>query len=139
MLAAAGALRRFALVFAVVLELASALQAQDNAELLQRMSAMEQRIKALEAEIQTLKGQQPAPVPVAPPAAATPPAAPLAGQTPVALPNYAGAAAAASKIFNPDISVIGDFLGAAGYGAKRATPSLHTRAPTCSSASASTA
>jgi cell division protein FtsB len=124
MLAAAGARRRFALAFAVVLELASALQAQDNAELLQRMSAMEQRIKALEAEIQTLKGQQPAPAPVTPPAAATPPAAPLAGQTPGTLPNYAGAAAAASKIFNPDISVIGDFLGAAGYGANRATPSL---------------
>ena len=32
--------------------------AQDSAELLARMKAMEDRIKSLEAEVQTLKGQQ---------------------------------------------------------------------------------
>jgi hypothetical protein len=40
------------------------------------------------------------------------------------LPVYGGAGAAASKVFNPDISVIGDFVGAAGYPANRPTPSL---------------
>ena len=34
--------------------------AQDNTELLNRMKAMEDRIKALEAEVQSLKGQPPA-------------------------------------------------------------------------------
>jgi hypothetical protein len=37
---------------------------------------------------------------------------------------YGGASAAASKIFNPDISVIGDFLGAAGNPGNRYRPSL---------------
>ena len=36
---------------------AAALPAQDNTELLNRMKAMEDRIHALEAEVQTLKGQ----------------------------------------------------------------------------------
>jgi hypothetical protein len=38
---------------------AAQLPAQDTAELLARMKAMEERIKSLEAEVQTLKGQQP--------------------------------------------------------------------------------
>jgi hypothetical protein len=37
---------------------------------------------------------------------------------------YGGASAGASKVFNPDISVIGDFLGAIGNGNPRATPAL---------------
>src|SRR5436190_13622948 len=40
------------------------------------------------------------------------------------LPVYGGASAAASKVFNPDISVIGDFLGGVGNGNPRSTPSL---------------
>src|SRR5512141_1065401 len=78
------------------------LPAQDTAELLARMKAMEERIKTLEAEVQTLKGRQPAPsVELAPS-----PAVSLGGAPP-----------AASKVFNPDISVNGNFLGAAGNGA----------------------
>src|SRR5438132_974401 len=79
--------------------------AQQPAELLARMQAMEERIKALEAEVQTLKGQPaaaPAPtvaqVPQAPPAEPAPqPPAPL---------TLGGAGAAAAKILNPDIAVI---------------------------------
>src|SRR3954463_8899178 len=58
---------------------APALRAQDNTELLNRMKAMEDRIKALEAEVQSLRGQPPvtAAAPANPPAA-TPPAAPAA-------------------------------------------------------------
>jgi hypothetical protein len=90
--------------------------AQDSAELLARMQAqmqaMEERIKTLEAEVQTLKGQPPA---------APAPAVAQAPQEPVTL---GGAGGAASKVLNPDIAVIGDFLGAAGNSAGRPTPSL---------------
>ena len=102
--------------------LAAPLPAQDNAGLLNRMKAMEDRIKALEAEVQTLKGQQavaaaqPA-VPAQPPPAAVPQQAPA----PVVL---GGAGGAAAKALNPDISAIGDFLGAIGNGANRGAPAL---------------
>ncbi len=89
------------------------LPAQDTAELLTRMKAMEERIKTLEAEVQTLKGQQPP---------ATP--APPVEQAPSPPVSYGGAGPAAAKVFNPDISVIGDFLGAVGNGANRPTPAL---------------
>lgn len=99
-------------------------QTPDNSELLNRMKAMEARIQALEAEVQTLKGQQAA-APAAPPSPATAQAPPAAvAQGGGQLPVYGGANAAASKVFNPDISVIGDFLGAAGNPGNRYTPSL---------------
>ena len=98
-------------------------RAQDNAELLVRMKAMEDRIHALEAEVQALKGSQAA-TPVAPVQQAAAPVAPIEPeptQAPVAL---GGAGGAAAKVLNPDIAVIGDFLGAAGNSAGRATPAL---------------
>ncbi len=132
-----GTVRTLTLAALAVGLFAVSLPAQDTTELLNRVKAMEDRIKALEAEVETLKAQQAAnppgsaaptaPVPVVTAAAAAQPAAPPAAaaqQTPGALPNYGGAAAAASKIFNPDISLVGDFLGSAGYGANRPTPSL---------------
>ena len=113
---------------------------QENTELLNRMKAMEERIRALEAEVQALKGQPPpaaapAAVPATPLAGAVPPpAAPAAVPAPQApaLPQeqpgtpvqLGGAGGAAAKVLNPDISLIGDFLGAAGYSAHRGTPSL---------------
>ena len=97
----------------------AAARAQDNADLLARMKAMEDRIQTLEAEIQQLKGGPP-PAPPAPAAAPQQAAVPGGG----ALPNYGGSQAAAAKAFNPDISVIGDFLGAAGNPGPRPTPSL---------------
>ena len=123
---------------------------QDVTELLNRMKAMEERIKSLETEVQDLKGQQSAltaavtasqPAPTAQPPAAAPsvqqppasataqvqavPAGLEAPQTPAGpLPVYGGAGAGASKIFNPDISVIGDFLGAVGNGLPFPTPAL---------------
>jgi hypothetical protein len=101
--------------------------AQDSTELLNRMKAMEERIKALESEVRTLKAGQPAAsaaVVPAPPAAPepVPPPAQVAEQTPA--PSLGGAAGGASKVFNPDISMIGDFLGAAGNSGNRYTPSL---------------
>ena len=105
--------------------LSSQLPAQDNTELLNRMKAMEDRIKTLEAEVQSLKGQ-PAPAASAQPlAAVATPMAPalsiLQEPNPVTL---GGAGPAASKALNPDISVIGNFVGAAGNGANRKIPGL---------------
>lgn len=125
----------FILAPALACLFAGGVAAQDNAELLNRMKAMEERIQALEAEVRTLRGQQSAAVPAPPTAAAVVPAPPaaaepavpgqqIAQQTPGALPTYGGAGAAAAKVFNPDISLIGDFLGAAGNSAGRYTPSL---------------
>ena len=99
-------------------------RAQDNAELLARMKAMEDRIHALEAEVQALKGGQAAATPTEQPALNPSPAisqTPPSAQTQVAL---GGAGAAAAKALNPDIAVIGDFLGAAGNSAGRPTPAL---------------
>ena len=89
------------------------------------MKAMEDRIKALEAEVQALKGQA-APAAAAAPAAvaATPVApAPSIPQEPQPV-NLGGAGPAAAKVLNPDISAIGDFIGAAGHGANRRIPAL---------------
>jgi hypothetical protein len=102
---------------------AAALPAQDTTELLNRMKAMEDRIHALEAEVQTLKGQQTAAVAPQPQPAAV--AAPVAQAAPPPEPvSIGGAGGAAAKVLNPDISVIGDFIGAVGNHGGRATPSL---------------
>jgi hypothetical protein len=101
--------------------------AQDTTELLNRMKAMEERIKALEAEVQSLKSQPAAAVqPVTPPVAAPPglPPAPVVAQPPGGPPQLGGAGGSAAKALNPDISVIGDFVGAAGNPQNRPTPSL---------------
>src|SRR5260370_8837966 len=93
------------------------------------MKAMEARIKSLEAEVQTLKSQPAtAPAAPAPTTVAQAPPAP-APQAPVSL---GGAGGAAAKALNPDIAVIGDFLGAAGNAPGHATPALampHTQLP----------
>jgi len=90
------------------------------------------RLAALEAKLAAAEG---APTPAAPPATpAAAPAAPATAQVPAgaegaggpsgALPVYS-AASGGSKVFNPDMAVIGDFLGAAGRnGAPDAPPSL---------------
>ena len=112
--------------------------AQDSAGLLTRMKEMEARIKSLEAEVQALKSQPAAPTaPVAqPPITPPPPTPPIAApESAIVAPAQAaaaepaqvalgGAGGAAAKVLNPDIAVIGDFLGAVGNGANRSTPSL---------------
>ena len=101
---------------------ATALGAQDTTELLNRMKAMEDRIHALETEVQTLKAQQAAAVAPQPQPAAV--AAPVLAQAPPEPVSIGGAGGAAAKVLNPDISVIGDFIGAVGNHGGRATPSL---------------
>ncbi len=109
----------------------------------ERLVALEERVRALETELQGLKAvrvPQPRPqaaaarlllasAPGAP--AVAPPADPAAaaelgqtqGATPAQLPTYGGASSAA-KALNPDISVIGDFLGAVGHNRIRPVPAL---------------
>jgi len=104
--------------------------AQDTTELLNRMKVMEERIKSLEAELQSVKGQQAALTaaitaqPSTPAPAPVPEQAQAAPQQAAGPPVLGGLGGASAKALNPDISVIGDFLGAAGYGAHHGTPAL---------------
>lgn len=115
---------------------AQALQ-QEIAQLRQQLATLQQqydaRLAALQLQVETLAaGQAPATPGVAtdtPPAAGPPvtaaiPAAVGGGEgTGGVLPTY-GAPAGASKVFNPDIAVIGDILGAAGSNAVNETPAI---------------
>jgi hypothetical protein len=105
-----------------------------TAALEQKIRDMEDRIVALEGQVRMLKNQAAAqPSAASASAAATPPAAaPAASAVPMSvttpgeqLPNYGGATGAA-KALNPDISVIGDFIGAAGG---NSAPALATLQP----------
>jgi len=121
-----------ALLFAV-----SAMQAQqtaggqDTAALEQKIRDLEDRLVALEGQMRIMKAQQAAPAPAATgqPAegAAAAQAAPAAPAETVAAESGAtigGAGGSAAKALNPDISMIGDFIGVAGGNSIRPTPSL---------------
>jgi hypothetical protein len=98
----------------------------------------EKRIQALETQLQQLQGQAgqaaqaPSPATVPAPQAAAPPQQPGA-QVPTGaqgaggpggtLPVYSGATPE-SKVFNPDIAVIGDFIGAAGSNTVNPIPAM---------------
>jgi hypothetical protein len=77
------------------------------------------RLTALEAKLGTAEGAQAEQGP----AAQVPPGAAGAGGPGGVLPVY-GIGAAASKIFNPDIAVIGNFLGATGRNTVNPLPAL---------------
>ena len=119
-------------------------QDQDNAQALRReidqirrdFEALRQeygdRLSQLEARLAAIQGGQ---TPTTPPGGATSAAAPPQTTAPVppgaegaggpsgSLPVYGGAVAG-SKVFNPDIAVIGDFLGASGPNAVAPGPAL---------------
>jgi hypothetical protein len=111
--------------------------AQDSA-MEQRMRELEDRVIALEGQIRMLKAaaappasSQPAPVQPAEAAAPTQVAAPAPAQTQEAAlaattqgPNLGGAGGSAAKALNPDISVIGDFIGALGGNSQQNSVSL---------------
>ena len=113
---------------------------EDVAALRQRVSELEQRIVLLEQQIHTLLGAQgsPAPSPAPPGETAAqpvpppvPPAPPVPEPAPPEnsqatagqLPTYGGASEA-SKALNPDISLIGNFIGKAGGNSVQPTRSL---------------
>jgi hypothetical protein len=116
---------RALLLAAALLAGAIGATAQENTDLLNRIKAMEERIRSLEAEVAALK--TPAAVAAAPPASPQPAQPAQAQPVPAeqaAEPRLGGAGGAAAKVLNPDISVIGDFIGAIGNGANRPIPSL---------------
>jgi hypothetical protein len=92
----------------------------DNSALMQKIRDLEDRILAMEEQIQQLK-EQPAATQSASPAAAGTASAAAPVQQPIAL---GGAGGSAAKALNPDISVIGDFIGIAGHNPVQPSPSL---------------
>jgi hypothetical protein len=117
----------------------------DNAALMQKIRELEDRVIALEGQVRLLKSQAappPSAVPAAQPAAtseagaqaaatqqqpvpATPsPTSAVATPTGGPQPSLGGAGASAAKALNPDISLIGDFIGAAGHDPVYPLPSL---------------
>jgi hypothetical protein len=113
----------------------AAAQAADTQQIQQQIDQLRQefnqRMSALEAQLAALQGGQTPPAPPALPAPQAPPAQTVevpsgaagAGGPSGALPVY-GNVAAASKVFNPDMAVIGDFLGAAGRNTTNPQPAL---------------
>jgi len=119
--------------------------AQSSAALEQRIRELEDRVIALEGKIRTMESPQaaqpaqpaqpavtaetgaPAPAPTTVPAPTPSPNEAQAGVATSAgqLPVYGGSSAAA-KALNPDVSVIGDFVGAAGG---NSAPSLASLQP----------
>ncbi|HEX9764364.1 MAG TPA: hypothetical protein VGA39_03700 [Candidatus Acidoferrales bacterium] len=101
-------------------------QASDQ-ELAARLKALEDRVRQLEAELAAVRAaQQPPTTGVATAGVASTAAAPAGPPEAPApqLPVYGGASAAAAKVFNPDISLIGNFVGALGRNPVRPLPVL---------------
>ncbi len=107
---------------------ASAQTAADVQALRQEIEALRARLATLEAKVAGTPGAPaeatpPPPVAAPQPTVEVPPGAAGAGGPSGALPLY-GNVSAASKIFNPDMAVIGDFLGAAGRNTVNPNPAL---------------
>jgi len=116
----------------------------DTAALLQKMRDLEDRVIELEGQVRLLKSQATPPaVPASQPAAtsesgmqaaaatqqpsapaAPPPTSAIAAPPSGPEPTLGGAGASAAKALNPDISMIGDFIGAAGHDPIYPIPSL---------------
>ncbi len=108
------------------LRLAAAEQSSEEIEALRRdlrtlQESYEARIAELESRITALESS--APPAAQEPSAAVPAGAAGAGGPSGELPVYGGASTL-SKVFNPDIAVIGDFLGAAGHNSVNPSPAL---------------
>jgi|WetSurMetagenome_2_1015567.scaffolds.fasta_scaffold05495_6 hypothetical protein len=120
-----------AVIFAASLHAQQAAQStassdQPNiATLVQKIRDLEDRLIAMEGQIRQLKDQQAAAAPspaAAMPASGTPASAPDSTGTQAAI--LGGAGGSAAKALNPDISVTGDFIGAAGHNPIQPSPSL---------------
>jgi len=118
----------------------AAAQAPDPAAIQQQIEQLRQQLETLQQQLDALKAAQgqtppsaqtpaPATAPAQAPEAASqptstvPPGAEGAGGPSGSLPVY-GAATGSSKVFNPDIAVIGDFLGAAGRNTVNPAPAM---------------
>ena len=112
----------------------------DISALIQEIRDLKDRIIALEGEMHQIKGQQAAtrsipPAGIGAPASVTAPPPAVASPTTYASPESAGASAqeptalggagsSAAKALNPDISVIGDFIAAAGHNPVQPSPAF---------------
>ncbi|HMK22219.1 MAG TPA: hypothetical protein VK466_07775, partial [Terriglobales bacterium] len=95
----------------------------------QRFRELEDRIVALEGQVRVLKAAAAQPAGAQPGAAeaqaqTTPAEAQAAALTSTQQPTLGGAGASAAKALNPDISVIGDFIGALGGNSQQNLVSL---------------
>jgi hypothetical protein len=116
--------------------------ATSDSDLAQHIRELEDRVIALEGQVRLLKAAAAQPAPAQPgsaqpaestaqatavPQPAATPAAPATQAEALAAtqgPNLGGAGASAAKALNPDISVIGDFIGAMGGNSEQNTVSL---------------
>jgi len=112
--------------------------ANSDSAMEQRMRELEDRVISLEGQIRMLKAAQappaaqPAPTQaaapsggeVAPPTQAPAPETQAQAAALTQEPNLGGAGGSAAKALNPDISVIGDFIGALGGNSQQNTVSL---------------
>jgi hypothetical protein len=114
----------------------------DTAALLEKIRDLEDRVIAMEGQIRQLKSQQATPATAAPaqPAATAEAGAPAAAagiqtsQIPGSVPSagegvtqsvaLGGAGGSAAKALNPDMSMIGDFIGSAGHNPFSPSPSF---------------
>ena len=130
----------------------SAVLLQKIRDLEDRVIALEGQVRQLKSQPSAPAAANATPAPAMPAAAATPatpgtppeataqaappqtapeampqsasPQTTAAGEGVASQPTYGGAGGSASKALNPDISVIGDFIGAAGHNPVQPTPSL---------------
>ena len=95
----------------------------ETAALQQKIRDLEDRLIALEGQMRMLKAQNaaPSPTPAAEPSAQPAVAAESVAPSPVSL---GGAGGSAAKALNPDISLIGDFVGVAGGNSIQPSPAL---------------
>jgi hypothetical protein len=110
--------------FALLASPSFAQQSSETAAIRVEMTRLRQQLDALEARLAAIEGPsaQAAPAGQAP----VPVGASGAGGPTGALPVYgmAGGAVSGAKVFNPDMAVIGDFLGAAGSNKVNPGPAL---------------
>ena len=103
---------------------------QDTAALEQKVRDLEDRLIALEGQVRVLRAQlaQAPSTPPASPAVETglaPSPAPAESVAAVSQPvSLGGAGGSAAKALNPDISMIGDFIGVAGGNSIQPSPAL---------------
>ena len=100
-------------------------QGTDSSEA--RFQAMEERIRALEAQIQVLQAALGAASPVTAPQAVAESAPTAPPEPKQEQPVSLGSASSMAKALNPDISVIGNFVGGTGRNPQNPFPSLSMR------------
>ena len=107
------------LVFAFGLAAVPARAQDPQADLRAQIEQLRQQLQALQEKVTKLEAAQPAAAPAQPPVTPPQPALPEPVQAPPG-----GAAPLTSKIFNPDMAVIGNFIGAAGHNSIEPMPAL---------------